>query len=584
MTASRASSNGLSWTSSNGIAIRDHVPSVLRGRWIEQGLCPGRDLYSLFAGQVAAHPSRTSVITPAGAIDYAALDSRACSIAGELVAAGLGRRDIIGIQVPNGWEAVAAELAVAAIGALALPYPPGRGRRDLLSLLGRSRASAAIVADFAANVPLAADLVELRSELPALRSVFVFGSPPAGCIPLDPPPSATGHPSWSWVRQTVDSGAPARILVSSGSETQPKMVAYSHDAIAGGRGRYVSTLHSGTGPMRNLFLVPLASAFGTCGTSVTLACHGGTLILLPTFDPSAALQMITAHRPTHVFAVPTMLRRMTDHPGLQGEDLSSLEAVVAGGAALDEPTFEACRERFDCAVVRLYGSADGVNCHTARGTASGAGCVGRPDPAVTAIRIVDGSGRRVRAGQSGEIWALGPMTPMSYVNSPELDACYRAPGGWVRTGDQGFVDDDGYLHVVDRIKRIVIRGGYNISPAEVEQQLGAHPAIFEAACVAVPDPDLGEILCACLAQRPGTPPLSLAEVHAFLEGDRGLERRKLPELVMNLRELPVGPAGKVCRRTLTRWATGQRALSDGGAPGLDRIDGARRRPEPGLGE
>lgn len=147
---------------------------------------------------------------------------------------------------------------------------------------------------------------------------------------------------------------PARILVSSGSETQPKMVAYSHDAIAGGRGRYVSTLHEGAGPMRNLFLVPLASAFGTCGTSVTLACHGGTLILLPSFDPTAALQMITAHQPSHVFAVPTMLRRMAHNPRVPGEDMSSLQAVVAGGAALDESTYEACRERFDCAVVRLY--------------------------------------------------------------------------------------------------------------------------------------------------------------------------------------------------------------------------------------
>lgn len=133
--------------------------------------------------------------------------------------------------------------------------------------------------------------------------------------------------------------------------------------------------------------------------------------------------------------------------------------------------------------------------------------------------------------------------------------------GLVRTGDQGLVDDEGYLHVVDRMKQTVIRGGYNISPAEVEQQLEAHPAIAEAACVAVPDPDLGELLCACVAQRRGTPPLLLAEVNAFLEHDRGLERRKLPELVISLRRLPVGPAGKVCRRTLIRLATVQRALA-----------------------
>jgi len=249
------------------------------------------------------------------------------------------------------------------------------------------------------------------------------------------------------------------------------------------------------------------------------------------------------------------LRRMAARPRTPGEDTSSLRALVVGGAVLDAVTISACRARFGCAVINLYGSADGVNCHTAGGDwAPGVGCVGRPDSTVCDIRIADAHGRRVSAGQEGEIWALGPMTPLCYVNAPELDARYRTPGGWVRTGDQGLIDLDGSLHVVDRIKQIIIRGGYNISPAEVEQHLGAHPAIADAACVAVPDPDLGERLCACVAQQPGTPPLTLTEINTFLERERGLERKKLPELLVALPELPLGPAGKVCRQTLTRLA------------------------------
>ncbi|MGH3885454.1 MAG: class I adenylate-forming enzyme family protein [Pseudonocardiaceae bacterium] len=544
------------WTSTNGIVLADLVPAALRRRWVEQGYCPDRDLYTLFSEHVRAHPQRAAVIDATGAIDYATLDTRVRRIAAALAGTGLGPRDIVGIQVPNGWRAAAAELAIAAIGAVALPYPAGRGRRDSLSLLGRSRASAAIVADVAGSVPLAANLAGLRPDLPDLRTVFVFGAAPAGCEPLDQW-LADEVAQRRWCPAPVDPQAPARILVSSGSEAEPKMVAYAHSAMAGGRGNYIGALHDGSQTMRGLILVPLASSYGSCGM-VILARHGGTLVLLDAFEPAAALRMITDHQATHVFGVPIMLRRIAEQPQASGEDTSCLRVLVSSSAALPATTIEACRARFGCSVVNIYGSADGVNCHTARGGCVPVpGCAGRPDPTVADIRIVDAAGRPVPAGQAGEIWSLGPMTPLCYVNAPELDARYRAPGGWVRTGDRGLIGPDSCLRVVDRLKQIVIRGGYHISPAEVERQLAAHPAIADAACIAVPDPEFGERLCACITQRPDTPPVTLAQLNAFLEGERGLERRKLPELLLALPELPLGPTDKVCRQTLTRLAAGQ---------------------------
>jgi acyl-CoA synthetase (AMP-forming)/AMP-acid ligase II len=469
----------------------------------------------------------------------------------------------VGLQLPNGWRAVAAELAVAAVGAVALPYPAGRGRRNSLSLLGRSRASAVITSDAAGQVPLAANLADLRAELPDLRTIFVFGAAPRRCEPLDrwlanagaqrrwpgaPVDSPLTHPA------LIDPEAPARILVSSGSEAEPKMVAYAHNAMAGGRGNYIGALYSHPEPMRCLILVPLGSSYGSCGV-VILARHGGTLLLLDAFDPAAALHMITDYRPTHVFGVPIMLRRITDQAPAAGEDTSCLRVLVSSGAALPAATIEACGARFGAPVVNIYGSADGVNCHTVSGGCASGACVGRPDPSAADIRIAEANGQPLPVGQTGEIWSLGPMTPLCYVNAPELDALYRVPGGWVRTGDQGLFASDGCLHVVDRLKQIVIRGGYNISPAEVERQINVHPAVTDAACVAVPDPKFGERLCACIAQRPDTPPLTLTQLNAFLEDDCGLERRKLPELLLTLSELPLGPTDKVCRQTLTRLAT-----------------------------
>ncbi|MFF7790907.1 AMP-binding protein [Streptomyces sp. NPDC007991] len=528
------------WTSNAGVEIRDLVPARLRRAWSDQGLCPDRDLYTLFSGHARRHPGRTAVIDSGGSVDYAGLDARVRHIAARLAESGLGDRDIIAVRLPNGRDAVAAELAVAAIGAVALPYPPGPGSRGPASLLARARARAVIVRHLSDAVP--------GARLPCLEAVFTLGEGGRGAQSLAAPARRPFR------ARPVDPEAPARILVSSGSEAEPKMVAYSHNAMAGGRAAYVRALHTGDGPMRNLVLVPLASSFGSCGTSVTLAALGGTLLVQESFDAAEALRMIVGHRPTHVFGVPTMLRRIAEQPPAGREDFTGLRAVVSSGAALPDATAEACRARFGRRVIAVYGSSDGVNCHTA---ATGLGPetgTGLPDPAVARIRITDDTGAPVPAGQPGEICARGPMTPLCYVGDPGLDARYRTPTGWVRTGDWGLLDEHGRLHVLGRIKQIVVRGGYNISPAEVERELAAHAAVAEVACVGVPDPELGERLCACIRPAPDAPAPDLRELTAFLDSQRGLERRKLPELLLRVKEMPLGPSGKVCRRTLALMA------------------------------
>ncbi|KUO17268.1 class I adenylate-forming enzyme family protein [Streptomyces dysideae] len=548
------------WTSARGIPVPDRVPAPLRRAYVEQGLVPGRDLYTLFRAQVAEHPERPAIIDGEGTLDYATLDQRARRIAAALVAAGAGAGDVVGVHLPGGRRALAADLAVAAIGAVALPYPVGRGRQDSLALLGRARARAVITTAEWNGVPLARTLADLRADLPHLRTVAVFGAAPDGCVPLDP--WLVGRPDGEF-RETVavDAEAPARILVTSGSEDRPKMVAYSHNAMAGGRGNYVRALRRGADPMRCLVLMPLASSYGSLGLLV-LVRLGGTLVLLDGFDPAAALRAVTEHRPSHLFAVPTMLRRIAEAPREPGEDLSSLRAVVSSAAPLPPQTLRVTLARFGCPVVNIYGSTDGVNCHTTwTRPATDTRRAGRPDPAVAEIRVVGPDGRTLPSGEAGEIQARGPMTPLCYPDAPELDAAYRTPDGWVRTGDRGLVDGEGELWVLDRLRHTVIRGGYTISPAEVERHIGAHPAIADVACVPVPDPDLNERLCACVARRRGTEPPTLSELQTFLERERGLERRKLPEHLLALDRLPLGPTGKVCRSTLARLAVTQAAGS-----------------------
>ncbi|MGW2631076.1 class I adenylate-forming enzyme family protein [Streptomyces chattanoogensis] len=562
--------------------FRDLVPASLRRSWAAAGHCPDLDLYALFRAHRIAGPRRTAVIDARGEVGYAELDRQARCLAAGLAGAGIRPGDVVGVQLPNTREAVAADLALAALGAVALPFPVGRGGREAHSLLGRSGARAVIAATGHRGVEHARELAGLAAsgELPALRTVIAAGPGPVpdGC------PSLAGllrTDATGFVPARPDPDTAARILVSSGSEAEPKMVVYSHNALAGGRGNTLASLLDEGVPPRCLFLGPLASAFGSAGTAVTLARHGGTLVLLDRFTPDAALEAIRAHRPTHVLGVPTMVRMMLDRmapgPGVP----AGLTALVLGGSALDAATRDEARRAFGCAVINLYGSADGVNCHggltdpaaACRAPDSGPGIkVGRPDPAVCEIRIdplsagASGEAGEARktgeAREAGEILARGPMTPLCYVGAPELNLRYRTADGWVRTGDLGMLDADGTLRVVGRLKDIVIRGGANISPAEVEGELSSHPDIRDVMCVGVPDPLMGERLAACVVPRPGRKP-ELAGLCAHLDA-HGLERRKHPErLLLVTDELPLTPAGKPDRAALRDRAAAEFPTEDG---------------------
>ena len=530
----------------------DYVPREVRRAWADVGYYPDRDLYALFAEHRHLHPDRQAVVDDDGALTYAELDDLVRRLASGLHDLGIAAGDVVGVQLSNGHLAVAVELALAALGAVALPYPIGRGDREAASLLRRSEAVAAIVASHYAEFPCAERTKALAGELPALKTVVAAGDPvPAGCVPLDEllrsQPCVPGR---------HDPDSPARILVSSGSEAEPKMVLYSHNALAGGRGRFMAQLRSQVPELRNLFLLPLGSAFGAHATPTAIAAHGGTLLLRSRFDAVETRDVIERRRPTHLFGVPTMLRMLLEHPARRNTDTTSLRAIVMGGAPLDNATARRASDLLGCSVINLYGSADGVNCHTdIDGVPSGDGVAGRPDPCAAEIRIVDDELGELPAGEVGEIIARGPMTPMCYVGAPELNQRYRTETGWVRTGDAGYLDGDGYLTVVGRRKDVIIRGGLNISPAQVEALLATHPAIADVACVPVSDPVFGERMCACVASQAELTLEDLTE-HLAVEG---LEQRKFPELLVLLPRLPLGPAGKVDRQTLRELGEKQAA-------------------------
>ncbi|MFE5539360.1 class I adenylate-forming enzyme family protein [Streptomyces sp. NPDC056519] len=535
------------------VALHDLLPAELRRSWVVDGTCPDLDLYSLFRARQIANLHATAVLDDKGKLCYTALDRKVRCLAVGLRDLGVGPGDVVGVQLPNNRNAVIADLAIAAIGAIALPFPVGRGVLEAECLLRRAEAVAVIAATEHRGSHHAADLLALAPSQPALRHVIAAGpgTAPEGTVAFS---RLLRSDAAAFTPARPDPDGAARILVSSGSEAEPKMIAYSHNALAGGRGNFLASLMPDGTPPRCLFLVPLGSAFGSNGTAVTLARHGGTLVLFDHFTPEAALAAVREHEPTHVLGVPTMIRMMLDRLDADGGVLPAPTALVLGGAPLDERTAKDAARAFGCPVVNLYGSADGVNCHTGLARqvppADGTGVVaGHPDPRVAEIRIADPDTHApLPDGTIGEIISRGPMTPLCYVASPQLDARYRTPDGWVRTGDLGLLDADGTLHVVGRLKDIVIRGGANISPAEVERELAAHPLVRDVVCVGVPDPVMGERLAACIVPRTARVPV-LGELGAHLTS-RGLEQRKHPEYLLVVAELPLTPAGKPDRAAL----------------------------------
>lgn len=535
----------------NPSGIIDLVPATLRRAWSAQGFYPDQSVYTMFAAKATRHPERTAVVSADGSITYGALLEAAHRIASGLRANGIVAGDVVAYQLPNTWHCCAIDLAVAALGAIVAPFPPGRGRLDTEALLKRCGARAVIVPPACGELALCPMIESLRPTLPSLRLLVVDGAPREGWVGLE---SLLGAPPMDLATlPAVDPDSPVRLLVSSGTESEPKLVAYSHNALLGGRGRFLQRLHPDGPSFRGLYLVPLGSSFGSTATFGILAWLGGSIALLPRFETEAAIRAIEALRPTHVLGVPTMLQRMAADPLLHQIDKTSLVALVSGGSVIDRASIQRCRAAFGCGFISLYGSADGVNCHNTLDEPAEVvfTSVGKPNDSVCAIRIVDEGGIEVLPGEVGEVTARGPISPMQYVNAPDLDRRYRDTEGWVYTGDLGFINATGHLVLTGRKKDIIIRGGANISTVQIETLVATHADVVSAACVPVPDADLGQRVCLCLAMREGATLPTLADITQHLR-EQGLEVNKLPEYLRYYRQLPLSPAGKIDKRALAQ--------------------------------
>jgi long-chain acyl-CoA synthetase len=490
------------------------------------------NLADLLTSAAAARPDAIAVKRDDRELTYAELDAATARAAGLLHAKGVRPGDRVGVMLPNVEYFPIAYYGALRAGAAIVP----------MNVLLKEREVAFHLDDSEAKVLLAwhefADAAHAGAEETGADCVLVepgaFEALIERCEPLAGVAERAGDDT-------------AVILYTSGTTGTPKGAELTHDNLM----RNVDVAVGLFGIERRavtLGALPLFHAFGqTCGLNATIAA-GGTLTLIPRFDGTKALEIIERDRVTLFEGVPTMYNAMLHSPRAGEIDTSTLAVCVSGGAAMPVELMRAFEERFDCPVLEGYGLSETspVASFNRRDRERKPGSIGLPVDGIE-MRVIDDEGADVAPGAVGEIAIRGHNVMKGYWRRPDATADVLDADGWFRTGDMGRVDEDGYFFIVDRKKELVIRGGYNVYPREIEEVLYEHPAVREAAVIGVPHDELGEEVAAAVALKDGAD-ASAADIKSFVK--ERVAAYKYPRHVWLVDELPKGPTGKILKREI----------------------------------
>jgi cyclohexanecarboxylate-CoA ligase len=339
------------------------------------------------------------------------------------------------------------------------------------------------------------------------------------------------------------------LFYTSGTTADPKGVLHTPSTL-GAIVRFHAEVHRPSPEDRSLLQFPLTHVGGIVMFVMIPIAHGASVVFMEEFDPALAVELVERYQVTSAGGPPAILQAMFAAPSFAPERVRSIRTSGSGAADVSPELMRETARRFGGALVhRSYGLTE---CPMfTSGTPDDPeekrfGTDGRPVPGCIA-RLVDDAGRPVGPNVEGEVEAYGPQLCVGYVD-PALNAAFT-PDGFLRTGDVGVLDDDGYLRITGRRKDIIIRKGENLSAKGIEDELAAHPKVADVAVIGVPDPASGERVCACVVLRPGAGALTLGDVRTFMEG-RGVMRQKIPERLEVLPELPRNATGKVRKDAL----------------------------------
>jgi long-chain acyl-CoA synthetase len=488
------------------------------------------NLSSVLTRAAAEHAERPAVRLDGLVLSYSELRDAAGRATSLLSSFGVAPGDRVGIMLPNVPAFPIAFYGALGAGAIVVPMNPLLKSREVAYYLGDSGAKVLLAWHEAAGEAAkgAAGTGARVIEVDELDLAGLL----AGLVPV--PPST----------DQAD-GDDAVILYTSGTTGRPKGAELTHANLTRNAELTAATmLNAGPGDVV-MGCLPLFHVFGlTCGLNATIV-GGGTLTLLPRFDAGKALDIIGRDEVTIFEGVPTMYAAMLHCPGRADADTSSLRTCISGGASMPVEIMRGFEQTFGCMILEAYGLSETspVASFNHPGRARKPGSIGTPF-AGTEMRVVDTDGIGLPAGEVGEITIRGHNVMTGYWGKPDATA-EAIPDGWFRTGDLARLDDDGYFFIVGRKKDLIIRGGYNVYPREIEEVLHEHHAVAEVAVIGIPHTDLGEEIGAAVQLKPGAT-ATPTELRAFAR--ERVAAYKYPRHVWLVDELPMGPTGKILNR------------------------------------
>jgi long-chain acyl-CoA synthetase len=491
--------------------------------------------------------------------------ARACRIANAATRQGLGFGDRIAFLDRNGMAFFDFLFGGSLIGAVNVAVNWRLSPEEMAAIVDDSGAPVlAIHADYLAA------LAEMPGGLPAVRTIVVIGDT-AGSLPDDP--RCIAFETWVEGCPGTDpghvgaSGEVSMLLYTSGTTGLPKGVMLTNGNLSTAISAAGETFHIREDTV-SLVAMPLFHIGGS-GWALCAMSRGGRSVIVRDFDPTRLLDLIAEEGITEMFVVPAVLMLLLATPALTTADLSSLRLIFYGASPISEDVLVKCMAALGCGFCQVYGMTETTGAITAlpfedhdpdgprRGLLRSAG---RPHESVE-LRVVDpDTGTDVATGRVGEVWTRSPYNMAGYWAKPDQTAATLDTDGWLRTGDAGFFDDAGYLYLHDRIKDMIISGGENVYPAEVENVLLSHPAVADAAVIGVPDDRWGETVKAIVVLG-AAEELDVAAIVAHCRAN--LAHYKCPTSVDVTDALPRNPSGKILKRELRApyWVGKTRAIN-----------------------
>jgi len=501
-----------------------------------------------FERTVAAHPAREALVEVASGRrwTWAELDADVNRLARGLIAAGVAKGDRVGIWSPNCAEWTLTQYATAKVGAILVNVNPAYRTHEFRYAVNQSGLSLLIAATSFKTSEYRGMVEETRDQCPTLERVVYLDTEDWDALVAEGEPLPDDAVAERI--STLEPSDPINIQYTSGTTGFPKGATLSHRNILN-NGFLTTELINFTEQDRLCIPVPFYHCFGMVMGNLGCTTHGAAMVIpAPGFDPEITLRTIAEERCTGVYGVPTMFIAMQNHPSFADHDLSSLRTGIMAGSPCPVEVMKRCIEEMHMEKVSIcYGMTETSPVSTQtradddldRRTAT----IGRVHPHVE-IKVVDSlTGQTLERGEIGEFCTRGYSLMLGYWNESEKTREAIDDEGWMHTGDLAEMREDGYCAIVGRIKDLVIRGGENVYPREIEEFLYAHPDIEDVQVVGVPDEKYGEELCAWVKMKSGSEPLDAEGVRAFATGK--LAHYKIPRYVMVVDEFPMTVTGKI---------------------------------------